>query len=69
MHGQVEAFQCSAKCCQDRNSPQEVIQGCLANCMQPVLDAEKRLQAEIEQLQVSVKPVLDPTTNAKSVTG
>ena len=49
---QVEAFQCSSKCCQDKHSSQEVVQNCLSGCMQPVLNAEKSLHAEIEQLQV-----------------
>lgn len=50
---QVQAFQCSAKCCQDQHSSQEVIQRCLSGCMQPVLEAEQKLKSEVEQLQVN----------------
>ena len=49
---QVEAFRCSARCCEDRVSSQDVVQRCLANCMQPVMDSEKTLQSELQQLQV-----------------
>lgn len=48
----MQAFQCSAKCCQDQHSSQEVIQRCLSGCMQPVLEAEQKLKSEVEQLQV-----------------
>lgn len=48
----MKAFQCSANCCRDQQSSQNVVQQCLAGCMQPVLDAEKNLQEEVQQLQV-----------------
>ena len=52
---QVRAFKCSAKCCEDQYSSQQVIQSCLKTCMTPVAETEGRLKQEVEQLQVSEK--------------
>ena len=49
----VRAFQCCAQCCRDQHSSQQVVQGCLQNCMLPVTRAEEQLKAEVQQLQVS----------------
>ena len=51
---QVRAFQCSARCCEDRSSSQVVVQSCLQDCMSPVVEAESRIKEEVQQLQVLV---------------
>lgn len=49
---QVKAFLCSAKCCEDKNSSQSVLQGCMQNCMAPVRQAEETIKMELNQFQV-----------------
>ena len=61
----MDAFRCSAKCCEDRNSSQEVVQRCLASCMQPVMDAESKLQGEVQHLQVHIGKINMGTADNK----
>lgn len=55
IHPQKEAFQCSAKCCEDEHCSQEVLQRCIQSCMRPMVEAEQSLKSEVEQFQVSCK--------------
>jgi hypothetical protein len=48
---QRQAFLCSAKCCEDQQCSQEILQKCLHSCMRPMMEAEQKLKAEVEQFQ------------------
>ena len=49
---QKQAFLCSAKCCEDQQYSQEVMQKCIQSCMRPMMEAEQSLKSEVEQFQV-----------------
>uniref|UniRef100_A0A1X7UWJ5 Protein FAM136A n=1 Tax=Amphimedon queenslandica TaxID=400682 RepID=A0A1X7UWJ5_AMPQE len=48
---QVNAFQCCAKCCQDRSVSHMILQNCLQNCMRPVSELEERIKQEVDSIQ------------------
>jgi hypothetical protein len=48
---QVKAFQCCAKCSEDKMSSQATLQNCLQNCMRPVAESEDKIKQEIENFQ------------------
>lgn len=48
---QLRAFRCSADCCEDKDTPHSSLQRCLEHCVGPVVEAERKLQGEINQIQ------------------
>lgn len=48
---QVEAFKCSAKCCEDKVSSTEVVQRCVAGCHKNSSEVEEKLKYEVNHIQ------------------
>ena len=47
-------YQCSAKCCENKNLSVDDVQRCIEDCSQKVNKAQSYLQLEIESFQVSI---------------
>jgi len=48
---QVDMYQCSAKCCENKNLSVDDVQRCIEDCSQKVNKAQSYLQLEIESFQ------------------
>ncbi|GMT21224.1 hypothetical protein PFISCL1PPCAC_12521, partial [Pristionchus fissidentatus] len=51
---QKAMFNCSSKCCDDKKGAREGVQMCIEKCNQPMMKAQRVLEAELEQMQGSL---------------